>query len=85
MSTGPNVDDLLPVADSDSGCAAGFDVLHRYVEDELSGVDPASSQPGMAAHLRSCPACREDYHGLLGAAELFGDAGPGGNTDPSPL
>ncbi len=76
MSTGPNFDDLLPVDDSDSGCAAGFDVLHRYVEDELSGGDPASSQPGMAAHLRSCPACREDYRGLGDAAALFGDAEP---------
>ena len=83
MSTNLELDDLLPIDDVDSGCAAGFDVLHRYVEDELSGGDPSSSQPGMAAHLRSCPACREDYQGLLDAADLFGDAGPIGDTDPS--
>jgi predicted anti-sigma-YlaC factor YlaD len=51
-------------------------VLHQYVEAELSGDDPALTQPGLAAHLRSCPACREDYHGLRDAVDQFGDARP---------
>jgi len=42
----------------------------------LAGGHPAGSQPGLAAHLHSCPACGEDYQGLLGAVELFGDASP---------
>jgi hypothetical protein len=63
--------------DVDAGCAAGFEVLHRYVESELSGGDPAHELPGLAAHLRRCPACREDYEGLLESAGRFGDVGPG--------
>ena len=76
MSTHSDLDDLLPVDDVDAGCAAGFEVLHRYVDDELAGGEPARSQPGLAAHLRSCPACREDYRGLIDVADRFGDAGP---------
>jgi len=62
--------------DVDAGCAAGFEVLHRYVEAELSGADPGRELPGLDAHLHRCPACREDYLGLLSVAREFGDAGP---------
>jgi hypothetical protein len=62
--------------DVDAGCAAGFEVLHRYVESELSGGDPARELPGLDAHLRRCPACREDYLGLLSVAREFGGADP---------
>jgi len=76
MKTPRDIDALLPDNSVDAGCAAGFEVLHQYVDDELSGGDPASSQPGLAAHISSCPACREDYRGLRDAAALFGDAEP---------
>jgi anti-sigma factor RsiW len=76
MSTDRDLDALLPVDPVDAGCAAGFDVLHRYVDEEASGGNPAEAQPGLAAHLRACPACRADYQGLRDAAALFGDAGP---------
>ena len=76
MKTPRDIDALLPDNTVDAGCAAGFDVLHCYVEEELSGGDPATSQPGLAAHISSCPACREDYRGLRDAAALFGDAEP---------
>ena len=71
-----DIDALLPDNSVDAGCAAGFELLHQYVDDELSGGDPATSQPGLAAHISSCPACREDYRGLRDAAALFGDAEP---------
>jgi hypothetical protein len=76
MSTDGTVDEMLAADLVDSGCAAGFEVLHQYVEVESSGGDPARTQPGLAAHLRSCPACREDYHGLRDAVDEFGDARP---------
>lgn len=76
MNIPRDVDALLPVDAVDAGCDAGFEVLHQYVEEELSGGQPAHTQPGLAAHLRSCPACREDYRGLLDAAARFGDADP---------
>ena len=69
MNEDRDVEGLLAVEPVDAGCAAGFEVLHRYVE-------PASSHPGLAAHLVSCPACRQDYLGLIEAAETFGDAHP---------
>lgn len=76
MNTDEELDAMLAVAPVDSGCAAGFEVLHQFVEVELSGGDPARAQPGLAAHLRSCPACREDYYGLRQAVDQFGDPRP---------
>jgi predicted anti-sigma-YlaC factor YlaD len=70
---------MLSAESVDAGCAAGFEVLHRYVEEELSGGEAARSHPGLAAHLASCPACRQDYLGLVEAAQLFGDVGPTGS------
>jgi hypothetical protein len=77
MKTPGTIDELLAADDIDAGCAAGFEVLHRYVETELAGGDAAHALPGVAAHLRRCPACREDYLGLLDAVRRFGN-------DPSP-
>lgn len=76
MNEDRQLDDLLRAEDLDAGCAAGFEVLHQYIETELGGGDPGREHPGLAAHLRACPACREDYRGLRDAAERFGDAGP---------
>lgn len=70
---------MLRTESVDAGCAAGFEVLHRYVEEELAGGEAARSHPGLAAHLVSCSACRQDYLGLVEAAQLFGDAGPAGS------
>ena len=68
MTAGRDLDALLPDDPVDAGCDATFDALHRWVDERLAGRDPARSQPGVAAHLRSCPACREDFEGLLDAA-----------------
>ncbi len=84
MNDEPDLDALLVAESVDAGCAAGFEVLHRYVEEELLGGEPARSHPGFATHLVSCPACRQDYLGLVEAAQLFGDAGPDAPPPPSP-
>lgn len=76
MSTERDVDALLAADAVDAGCSAGFEVLHQYVEEELAGGQPARRHPGLAAHIASCPACRQDYLGLVEAAGLFGDADP---------
>ncbi len=71
--------DAVLVADSvDAGCGAGFEVLHRYVEEELAGGDAAQTHPGLASHLVSCPACRQDYLGLVEAVQAFGSVAPTG-------
>lgn len=57
----------------DVGCEQTLQILHVYVEivaDATSG-DPvaaaAREYPGVAAHLRACGPCAEDYRGLLAA------------------
>ena len=44
-----------------------FHVLDRCAEAELNGTGPESRFPGVAAHLRRCEACHQDYQGLLAA------------------
>ena len=54
-------------------CEVCFDELDRYVDLELAGADAEAAVPGMAAHLRGCPACAEEYHSLV---DLLADDGP---------
>jgi len=68
--TGPPwLDDLLAADPGDAGCDLAFHVLGRYAEAELNGTGPESRFPGVAAHLRRCEACHQDYQGLLAAIE----------------
>lgn len=55
-------------------CETCFDELDRYVDLELAGAHAERSVPGMAAHLRGCPACAEE-HASLTALLLTGIAG----------
>ena len=73
MKEAQEIELLLSAETIDAGCAASFEVLHRFVESELASGDPEGDFPGLATHLRDCPACREDYLGLLEAARRFGD------------
>jgi hypothetical protein len=43
-------------------------VIAEYVELELAGGDAERLFPGLAAHLRNCPACAEDHDGLVALA-----------------
>jgi predicted anti-sigma-YlaC factor YlaD len=45
-------------------CETCFERLDEYVELELDGGDADAAIPGMAEHLRGCPACREDHDSL---------------------
>jgi hypothetical protein len=56
---------LLGTAGKDSGCERGMAVLAEYVEVELSGRKAEDVFPSLAAHLSNCPACAEDYEGLV--------------------
>lgn len=62
---------VLGPAGPELGCEECFARLDEYVELELSGADAGAAVPGMAEHLRGCPACREDFESLraLVAAE----------------
>ena len=69
MSDKPTIADLLAADPRDLGCAAVFGIIDRYVDLELIWEDVAARVPAVAAHLRSCPACRVDHEGLLAAAQ----------------
>ncbi|HZO63165.1 MAG TPA: hypothetical protein VFB35_09335 [Gaiellaceae bacterium] len=55
---------LLGPGRPELGCDACFDELDRYVELELAGEDADRIVPGMRAHLRGCPACREEHDSM---------------------
>ena len=55
---------LLGPGQPEIGCDECFDVLDRYVEDELVGRAADKLVPGMRAHLLGCPACREEHASL---------------------
>jgi hypothetical protein len=60
----PELRRLLGPGGPELGCDDCFDELDRYVELELAGEDADRTVPGLRAHLRGCPACREEYESL---------------------
>jgi hypothetical protein len=62
------LDKFLYTDPGDVGCAQAMDLLHVYVDLAIS--DPAEARrryPGIAAHLRACGPCDQDFEGLLSA------------------
>jgi hypothetical protein len=57
------MDDLLAANPGDAGCGVAFYLLDCYVEAELNGTGPESRFPAVAAHLRCCQTCHQDYQG----------------------
>jgi GNAT superfamily N-acetyltransferase len=64
----PDLDSFLRTDPRDVGCEQALAVLHTYVDLVLDGQSPEALFPGVAAHLRACGPCNEDYEGLLEAA-----------------
>jgi hypothetical protein len=56
---------LLGTPGEDPGCESGMAVLAEYAEAELAGRNPGELFPGLTTHLHNCPACAEDYEGLI--------------------
>jgi hypothetical protein len=44
-----------------------MDMLHVYADLVAAGVPAEQRYPGIAAHLRACGPCGQDYEGLLAA------------------
>ena len=59
------LDQFLRTDPLDVGCERAIALLHAYVELAVAGEDPEARYPGVAAHLRACGPCGEDYEGLL--------------------
>lgn len=61
---GPELMRLLGPGEHEIGCDECFDEIDRYVDLELAGENADRIVPGLRAHLRGCPACREEYESL---------------------
>ena len=62
------LDRFLETDPRDVGCEQAMAVLHTYVELVLADADVAAERyPGVAAHLRACHPCSEDFRALLAA------------------
>ncbi len=55
---------LLGPGQPEVTCEVCFAQLDVYVDAEVLGTDPEVVVPGMAAHLRGCPACAEEHDAL---------------------
>ena len=62
------LEQFLTTDPDDAGCAETFEFIDAYVELILMGGGADERYPRIAAHLRSCHPCAEDFEGLLVAA-----------------
>jgi anti-sigma factor RsiW len=58
------IERLLGPAEPEVSCEECFARLDEYVDRELLRGDAERVMPGLAAHLRGCPACAEDHASL---------------------
>ena len=65
MSDHDSITRLLGTPAEDAGCEGTLARLAEYVEGELGGRAVEELLPAVAEHLRNCPACAEDYEGLV--------------------
>ena len=63
----PSLESFLTTDPRDAGCAQTLELLHVYVDEAFAEIEPGDLHPGVAAHLRSCSPCAEDWAGLLAA------------------
>jgi hypothetical protein len=61
------LDRFLQTDPRDVGCAEAMGVLHVYVDLVAAGAPAEQRYPGIAAHLRACGPCGEDFEALLAA------------------
>ncbi|HUB41909.1 MAG TPA: hypothetical protein VMA72_23940 [Streptosporangiaceae bacterium] len=69
MNQWPALERFLSTDPRDVGCAQALELLHVYM-NLVAGADPALAAqryPGVAAHLRACGPCGDDFDGLLAA------------------
>jgi hypothetical protein len=71
---GRAIDRLLGPPDPEATCEECFAQLDVYVDREALHHDAAALMPALAAHLRGCPACAEDFESLLALVRHTGPA-----------
>ncbi len=67
MSARDRLDRFLHTDPADAGCAETMSLMHVFAELVGAGLDAGARYPRIAAHLRGCDACGEDFAGLLAA------------------
>ena len=67
MNGWSELDRFLRTEPGDVGCAEAMELLHVYAELVAAGEPAGQRYPGIAAHLRACGPCGEDFDGLLAA------------------
>jgi hypothetical protein len=69
MSGWQELDQFLRTDPRDVGCERAMEVLDIYVDAVIKdGAEETKRRyPGVAAHLRACGPCGEDFAGLLAA------------------
>ena len=73
MNGWSELDRFLQTDPRDVGCAEAMRLLDVYVDLVARGADAAQRYPGLAAHLRACGPCSEDFDGLLAAVRDIPD------------
>jgi hypothetical protein len=58
---------FLKTDPDDVGCEQAMELLNIYVEVVASDAAASERYPGIAAHLKACGPCSEDFDGLLAA------------------
>ncbi|MEV4803986.1 hypothetical protein AB0K18_28615 [Nonomuraea sp. NPDC049421] len=67
MNDWAELDRFLRTDPRDVGCEEAIAMLHVYVELVAEDAGAARRYPGIAAHLRACGPCADDFEGLLAA------------------
>ena len=67
MTGWPALERFLRTDPRDVGCEQAMEMLHVYADLTAAGADAEQRYPGIAAHLRACGPCGEDFEGLLAA------------------
>ena len=67
MNGWPALDRFLRTDPRDVGCEQAMEMLHIYAELAAAGEQVEQRYSGVAAHLRACGPCGEDFEGLLAA------------------
>ncbi len=69
MTAWAALDRFLQTDPADVGCEQAMRWLHVYVELVAAGGEAVQRYPGIAAHLRACGPCSDDFEALLAAVE----------------
>ena len=73
MNGWSELDRFLRTDPRDVGCAKAMEMLHVYVDLAAVDGDAEERYPGIAAHLRACGPCGEDFEALLAAVRDTAD------------